>query len=357
MARDGLERGEKKLKLASGAGPVRVSRSPYERVTREVAPDSLRDSIGAPCEIDNRAPVSEGKPKETENHVSKEVPLNHTAQPATSVDPRSPGASAAGLALLQQAMTGENGEAFHQPEAAPIDCEQGGFTIRVARADNEPCAVRATVSDFQRLVNSAPGDDAQTVGVTLDLPIEIARHLLLAHHYSDPLSSSRSHPSSAALLCLSRIDTHPASSDPRDPQSIRGVPDECSPSDRPADDRAASVLSEASSGDLDDEEGALWDGDADADGDDEVLAGDINVTVHRNGYSRDGCRVVVPADPAVTLGGFCETVAEALGCGGRQFRKVFTRSGVEIESLDELCDNDVLWFSEGESFQFPFVDA
>ncbi|KAI0561725.1 Myb-like DNA-binding protein [Gracilaria domingensis] len=74
----------------------------------------------------------------------------------------------------------------------------------------------------------------------------------------------------------------------------------------------------------------------------------VRVTVHVNGQAKGGMALLVPD----TLEQFFETAATKLKTE-LVFKRIFTRSGGEITSVDELCQDDMLWLSSGQDFLTP----
>lgn len=72
------------------------------------------------------------------------------------------------------------------------------------------------------------------------------------------------------------------------------------------------------------------------------------VTVYINGSAREGKALMLPDD----MDQFFKIAKDKLNFKG-VFRRVFARSGGQIDSLDEMCPDDVLWLSAGEEFQTP----
>ena len=76
------------------------------------------------------------------------------------------------------------------------------------------------------------------------------------------------------------------------------------------------------------------------------MAGRIRVTVYRNGSISDGKAVVI--DPTDDLELFKHKIVAKLAM---QVKRIFTSNGGEIDALDELCANDVLYASSGEDYK------
>ncbi|CAN8068832.1 unnamed protein product [Agarophyton chilense] len=74
----------------------------------------------------------------------------------------------------------------------------------------------------------------------------------------------------------------------------------------------------------------------------------VRVTVHINGHAKGGMTLLVPD----TLPQFFHTAASKLR-SQLAFSRIFTRSGGEITSVDELCQDDMLWLSAGNDFLTP----
>ena len=74
----------------------------------------------------------------------------------------------------------------------------------------------------------------------------------------------------------------------------------------------------------------------------------LRVTVHINGKLKGGMALVLPDGWEQ----FFEMAKAKLNFSG-SFKRVFARSGGEITSLDEMCQDDMLWLSPGEDFQTP----
>lgn len=74
----------------------------------------------------------------------------------------------------------------------------------------------------------------------------------------------------------------------------------------------------------------------------------MRVTVHINGKLKGGMALILPN----TLSQFFEMAQTKFNYDGN-FTRVFTRSGGEITSLDEMCPDDMLWLSPGEDFTTP----
>lgn len=74
----------------------------------------------------------------------------------------------------------------------------------------------------------------------------------------------------------------------------------------------------------------------------------IRVTIHKNGSLGGGMALMLPP----TMEEFFQIAKKKLAFDGN-FKRVFTRSGGEITSLDEMCHDDALWLSEGEEFTTP----
>lgn len=74
----------------------------------------------------------------------------------------------------------------------------------------------------------------------------------------------------------------------------------------------------------------------------------LRVTVHQNGKIRGGMALMLPE----SIDQFFKTAKSKLNFKG-SFSRVFTRSGGEITSLDEMCQDDMLWLSAGEDFRTP----
>lgn len=72
------------------------------------------------------------------------------------------------------------------------------------------------------------------------------------------------------------------------------------------------------------------------------------VTVHVNGRLKGGMALMLPNG----LDKFFEMAKSKLHFAGN-FGRVFTRSGGEITSVDEMCQDDMLWLSTGEDFLTP----
>lgn len=84
-------------------------------------------------------------------------------------------------------------------------------------------------------------------------------------------------------------------------------------------------------------------------GRDDALADEerISVTVFLNGTSTDAASMVLPV--SMCLAEFLEVVAATFSVSSTLTR-LFTRSGVEIESLDEICEGEHVWASDGVDF-------
>lgn len=74
----------------------------------------------------------------------------------------------------------------------------------------------------------------------------------------------------------------------------------------------------------------------------------LRVTVHINGKLKGGMTLVLPDEWEQ----FFEIAKAKLSFTG-SFKRVFVRSGGEITSLDEMCQDDMLWLSPGEDFLTP----
>lgn len=74
----------------------------------------------------------------------------------------------------------------------------------------------------------------------------------------------------------------------------------------------------------------------------------LRVTVHQNGKGGGSMALMLPD----TLELFFRNAEKKLRFDG-SFSRVFTRSGGEITSLDEMCQDDMLWLSGGEDFRSP----
>lgn len=74
----------------------------------------------------------------------------------------------------------------------------------------------------------------------------------------------------------------------------------------------------------------------------------LRVTVHQNGKLKGGMALMLPE----TFEQFYTAAKGKLHFRGN-FNRVFTRSGGEITSLDEMCQDDMLWLSSGEDFRTP----
>lgn len=74
----------------------------------------------------------------------------------------------------------------------------------------------------------------------------------------------------------------------------------------------------------------------------------LRVTVHINGKLKGGMALRLPK----TIEEFFEQAQAKLQFDG-VFTRVFTRSAAEILSLDEMCQDDVLWLSTGDDFITP----
>lgn len=77
----------------------------------------------------------------------------------------------------------------------------------------------------------------------------------------------------------------------------------------------------------------------------------LRVTVHVNGKKGGGMALVLPESNDKEE--FFKMAQNVLNHGG-SFRRVFTRSGGEITSLDQMVQDDALWLSEGEDFATPW---
>jgi SHAQKYF class myb-like DNA-binding protein len=77
----------------------------------------------------------------------------------------------------------------------------------------------------------------------------------------------------------------------------------------------------------------------------------MSVRIHRNGTSTaEGLSVTFPESMA--FDDFLVMAAKELGVPPNLSR-IFTRSGGEISSLDEVIEDDALWLSKGEEFCYP----
>ncbi len=77
----------------------------------------------------------------------------------------------------------------------------------------------------------------------------------------------------------------------------------------------------------------------------------LRVTVHVNGRKGGGMALVLPESNA--MDDFFKLAQNVLNHAGT-FRRVFTRSGGEITSLDQMVQDDALWLSDGEDFATPW---
>lgn len=76
----------------------------------------------------------------------------------------------------------------------------------------------------------------------------------------------------------------------------------------------------------------------------------LRVTVHVNGKKGGGMAMILPESN--TMRDFFKMAKETLHFEER-FQRVFTRSGGEITSLDQMVQDDALWLSRGEEFATP----
>lgn len=76
----------------------------------------------------------------------------------------------------------------------------------------------------------------------------------------------------------------------------------------------------------------------------------LRVTVHENGRKGGGMALVLPESNE--LEDFFKVAKDVLAFVGK-FKRVFTRSGGEITSLDQMVQDDALWLSQGEEFATP----
>ena len=77
----------------------------------------------------------------------------------------------------------------------------------------------------------------------------------------------------------------------------------------------------------------------------------LSVIIHRNGTStEEGIRIAFPE--SMEIADFLTMAAMKLGVP-TTLSRIFTRSGGEISSLDEIIQDDALWLSDGAEFSYP----
>lgn len=76
----------------------------------------------------------------------------------------------------------------------------------------------------------------------------------------------------------------------------------------------------------------------------------MNVFVRRNGTAGRGKQMTLP--DSMCQDEFLAMASEQLSSEVK-FARIFTRSGTEIHSLDELCEDEHLWLTTGDEFSYP----